>query len=137
MTRANESAKPSHQPRGARRVSTMALIASVTETNVCPGAITGGPPLWGRADGVGSDVMSGQLGVRVSERRQIRGSRPRVQLGQQAVTERLGFPARDLAVRVVHVAKNNRLGRTGGLASREDVAVADGALLDLGLDLPG
>ena len=38
------SAKPSHQPRGVRRVSTMALILSVTEPKVYPGPMTGGAP---------------------------------------------------------------------------------------------
>ena len=37
-------AKPTYQPIGVLRVRTIALILSVTEPNVCPGAITGGRP---------------------------------------------------------------------------------------------
>ena len=39
----NATPNPSHQPRGVPRVSTMALILSVTEANVWPGANSGEP----------------------------------------------------------------------------------------------
>src|SRR5688500_8486016 len=42
FTSANAMAKPNHHPSDVRRVSTIALIWSVTVAKVWPGAITGG-----------------------------------------------------------------------------------------------
>ena len=52
----NAVPKPRYQPIGVLRVSTIALILSVTVLNVCPGAITGGLPAptapgWGSPHG--------------------------------------------------------------------------------------
>jgi hypothetical protein len=43
MKKRNAIAKPPSQPRPMRLVSTIALILSVIDPNVWPGAITGGP----------------------------------------------------------------------------------------------
>src|ERR1051325_7551913 len=61
MTSANAPAKPRYQPRPTLRVSTIELILSVTEPNVCPGPMTGG------CDGVGPCgwVLSGSFMVGV------------------------------------------------------------------------
>src|SRR5262249_9258022 len=40
----NAVAKPAYQPNGVRRARTIALMLSVTDPNVYPGAMTGGTP---------------------------------------------------------------------------------------------
>jgi hypothetical protein len=42
---ANARPKPRYQPSDVFRVRTIELILSVTEPNVCPGAMTGGRPV--------------------------------------------------------------------------------------------
>ncbi len=42
FTRMNAMPKPNHQPSDVLRVRTIALILSVTDAKVCPGAMTGG-----------------------------------------------------------------------------------------------
>ncbi len=86
--------KPIHQRFDVGRVSTTALIFSVTEVKVCPGPMTGG--LVGSVLlGCASAAMSlrlrlggSQIRVRVADRRQVRRPRPGVQLGHHAVVER-------------------------------------------------
>src|SRR5262245_36386786 len=136
-----ETAKPIHQPRGGRRVRTIALILSVTEPNVWPGPMTApsaepvpeGVPV-GRGGASGCMSVRLDFGIGVPQRRQVRRSWPRIQLREQGVIKRLGFPLRDLARGVVEVAENDRLSGTGRLASGEDVAVADSPVLVLCVD---
>src|SRR2546423_942539 len=87
----NETPKPTHQPRGVLRLSVMALIWSVIEPKVWPGSITGA--------GVGTDSVAGSMTsapfalrhvrVGVFQCRQVGGARPRVQLREQAVVQRV------------------------------------------------
>src|SRR5207237_3944518 len=51
LTMPNAIRTPPIQPNGVRPVSTVRMIFSVTEANVCPGAITGGSMRYGRCDG--------------------------------------------------------------------------------------
>ena len=66
---------------------------------------------------------SSGLGLRSC--RQVRRARPRVQLGQQGVIQRLGLHRGDLALRIVHIAEDDRLGRTRLLAGGDHFAVSD------------
>ena len=66
---------------------------------------------------------------------QIGRARLRVQFLQHARSYRLlGFQLRDSAVRIVDIAEDDRLGRTGLLAGGHDLAVAYRPVLLLRLD---
>ena len=135
------SQKPRNQPIGVRLVRTTWLIVSVTDSNVWPGAMTGGV----RASSVPSAPSRRSCGccacqpsvtfalrraapcrlelrVRVPHGRQVRRPRPRVQLGEQRVVQRLAFSFATRLFGIVDVAEDDRVGRTGrlarGLASR-------------------
>src|SRR5438477_6370210 len=90
--------KPTIQPMEARRPSTMELILSVTEANVCPGMMIGGFPAIaagvGRASSVGplcsmpASLLFGfglQVRVRIADDGEVRRSRTRVQLAEQRI----------------------------------------------------
>src|SRR5207248_2138129 len=68
---ANATRNPSHQPNGALRVSTIELILSVTDPNVCPGAITGGTPVPTTA------AFGSSIGARLSAMIQFVATEPR------------------------------------------------------------
>ena len=112
----NEMPKPTSHPSVVRRVSTMALILSVTDANVCPGSMTGGRGGSAGLPGLGKFVASVLRGfghqpalsdwASVPTRAPVPGSgfctiaqigraRPRVQLGEQRVVQRVRLqPAR-------------------------------------------
>src|SRR5262249_20937199 len=130
---ANASAKPTYQPRGEGCRSTIALILSVTDANVCPGASTACPSSSpGRSRG--SDAMVRlrlDLGVRVPQPRQVRRARAGVQLSQNPVVPRIGLELGDLALGVIDVAEDDRAGRAGRLAGGDNFAVEDRPILRL------
>src|SRR5512135_2401353 len=100
----------------------MALMWSVTEPKVWPGAITGGRgfspgPSASLKSGVGilSSVLlllllvrrrSFQLRVGIADFGQIGGARPGVELGQQPVVAGLGLEAGHAALGIVDVAED-------------------------------
>src|SRR4030095_16866620 len=69
----------------------------------------------------------GEFGVRITNLRQIGRARTRVQVLEHAVAPFLFLELVDLAVRIVHVAEDDRVCRTGGAAGRNDLAVAHAA----------
>ena len=128
--------KPSHQPRGVGRVSTIALILSVTEPKrvarrddsaVALPASAGGSSV--RVGSVSSPcLLRLELGVGVAQRR------PGTSCAAACSARPAGrscsgasFQLRDLAVRIVEVAEDDRLGRAGRLAGGQDLAVARSA----------
>ena len=135
LTKNSEMPNPIHQPRVVPRVSTIALILSVTDANVCPGASTGEPR---RAEVVGHCVRfvsaesSGhrlvhvrarpRAGIRIAESRQVRRSRLRAEFADDAVVARVGLQLGDAAVGVVDVAEDDRL-RSGTPAGRRSASV--------------
>src|SRR5579863_284723 len=76
----------------------------------------------------------GDRRVGVGETRLVGGARVRVQLFEESVIERRRLALSDHAVGIVEVAEGDRLGWAGGLAGRPDLAVADLAVLAIGLD---
>src|SRR5207237_1378915 len=72
--------------------------------------------------------------IRVSQFREIRRARPRVEFTQHAEIERQLFESRDAAIRVTEIAEANRFGWAHLLASRADLAVADRLIPFLGGD---
>src|SRR5262245_5020763 len=124
MTSANAIVNPTYQPRGVGRVSTIELILSVTEANVCPGARTGNASVPGRS--VVSDAIVRlrlDLGVRVAQPGHVGRARAGVQFGEHAEVPRVGLEPGHPAVGVVDVAEDDRAGRAGGLAGRDHLAV--------------
>ena len=107
----------------------MELILSVTERKSMPrlddrrrfARRSAGSILLIRRHGT-NPILNLRIGI--SELGQIGRSRPGVQFGEQSVIERLRFQLGHLAVRFVDIAEDNRLGRTGRLASGHDLAVA-------------
>ena len=87
----------------------------------------------------GSSAMAYALDlrIRIAQGRQIRGARPRVEVGQQCVIPFIGFQLGHAAVLVVDIAEDDRLGRASGLAGGLDLAIADLAVLLLGIDFGG
>src|SRR5581483_3882265 len=134
LATANAARKPSHQPSGVRRVSTIELILSVTDPKVWPGAITGGTPVPTTA-WFGSSIRAResatvvpQLRVDVAHRGQILRARARVEIGEHRVRARLGLQARHAAGRIVQIAEDDRLGRARLLAGRLDLPVRHAAV---------
>src|SRR3989441_11444834 len=141
IIRENESRKPASQPGVVGRVKTMVLILSVTVAKVCPGPITGGRR---RSAAVGRRGPSAPMTfrlfdfrVRVAHGSQIGSARPGVQFAQQSVVARLSLKSGDAALRVVEVAENDGLGRTGLLASGLNLPVAHQSDFFFGLDTRG
>src|SRR5260370_8556475 len=89
--------------------------------------MTGGPATSRCASSGASVAMSLRLGLRISQRGHVGGSRPGVQFLQQTIVEMsflgLGLALRVLALRVLLIAEDNRLGRAGCLSSRLNLAV--------------
>ena len=75
------------------------------------------------------------LRIWVTQRRQIARSRLGIQIREQSIVALLGFQLRNFAVRIVDIAKDDRLGRAHGLASGNDLAVAHFSSLELRLNL--
>src|SRR4029079_3037336 len=71
-----------------------------------------------------------QLGVGVTDARQVDGARARADLVQQVVAARIRVQLRHLRVRVVQRAEDDGAGRAALLASGEQLAVLDRASLD-------
>src|SRR5713226_2549771 len=69
-------------------------------------------------------LSSFDLRIRVSNHRKICRPRPCVELRQQGVMRRLFLQLGHLAVRIVHIAEHNRLGRAGLLAGGPHLTVA-------------
>src|SRR5215210_5846893 len=117
----------------------MALILSVTEPKVCPGARTGTCARSrggsGRVVAIGRGLLELlELGVRVAQPGQVARARPGVELGQQGVVPRVVLGLPHVAGRVVEVAEDDRPGRAGPLAGRLDLVAGDrAAALDLRL----
>src|SRR5215470_1775236 len=76
-----------------------------------------------------------QRAVAISHGGQISRPRSRVQVAQQAVVPLLLFEFCHPALRIVYVAKDNRLGWTGRFASGGNLAVANEPILFLGFYL--
>src|SRR6185295_15064557 len=126
---AKATAKPSHQPFGVFRCSTILEIWSVTVPKSWPGAISRSASVW--CVSCRSGLATRHLRVRVPDRRQIGGAGPRVELGQQAVVAGLGLQQADPAPLVVDVAEDDGLGGARLLAGGADLAVRDGPVLVL------
>src|SRR5262245_32796391 len=75
-----------------------------------------------------------QLRVWVSQARQIRGARPGIQLFQQTVVTRLALQLGHSTVRVVQIAKNDRLRGTCLLAGGDDLTVLQRPILFFSLN---
>src|SRR5947209_5075751 len=75
------------------------------------------------------------LRVRVPHHREVRRARPCIQLAEERVVRRLRLQLRHLAVRVVEIAEDDRLGRTCLRARGGELAVLDAAVLTLRVDL--
>src|SRR5262249_47321041 len=134
-------------PVGRRR--TMALILSVIERKLWPaGAYFSSPAGGGGAGGspagrLASVAMSLCLQVRGGVAQGRQGPRARLggHVGQQALIERRVLPRSDLTQRtrlpavLVNVAEDNGLGRAGSLAGGQDLAVGDGPVGGLRVDL--
>ena len=71
--------------------------------------------------------------MRIAHRRQIGRARPGVELLERRVVARARLELRDPAVRIVDVAEHDRVGRAHRLARGQDLAVANLAILALGL----
>src|SRR5262245_14279672 len=126
---ANAIRKPIHQPGGVLRARTIALILSVTEPNVCPGAISGGVPL-PTMDASGSPmsmersaIASTDLRVHVTYRREVGRPGARVERAEQRVLARFRLQPGHAAPGIVQVAEDDGIGRTALLARGLDVAV--------------
>src|SRR5439155_10092187 len=118
MSNAKEIRKPTHQPRGARRLRTMALILSVTDAKVCPRpASTGTRLATGSGAGASADI-SGHLRVGVLDLREVSRARPRVQFGEQRVFVWFRFPQPHLALPVIQITEEDRLRRARLLTGR-------------------
>src|SRR5271166_3491721 len=81
--------------------------------------------------------MAGQgldLGVGITQFGQVRGTRPGVQLRQQAVIARAGLGLGYSALLVVDVAEDDGPAGTDGLARGHDLVAPDGAILNLSGD---
>src|SRR5207247_2021669 len=75
-----------------------------------------------------------QLGIGITQFRQVRRAWPRVQLCQQAIMQRFAPEPGDTAVRIVDVTKDDRPGRACRLAGSNHVSIADAPVLLLRLD---
>src|SRR5579871_4027587 len=126
------TAKQIHHPSGARFSVTRA-ISCVTSRSLLFG--------WTRCASSSSRMgsqyaMSGShLRFRVPHLAEVRGPRARPELGEQAEPAVGARPLRDGAVRVVHVAEHDCVGRARLLAGRPDLEVADLAVLALRANL--
>src|SRR5215213_10920891 len=74
------------------------------------------------------------LRIRVLQLPQIRRPGPRIQLAKHGIITLVLFQLRHAAVRIIHVSKNDRLGRTNGLAGSHDLTVLDSSVLKLRLN---
>src|SRR4051794_25741206 len=119
----------------------MELILSVTEANVCPGAITIGVPdpatgsIRSVRGGVLCAILCAQFRIHVPNGRQIRGPRPRVQIRQECVVPLLGCQPRDTAVRIVEIPEDDGVARAGLLTGGLDLSVRNAAPGSLRFDL--
>src|SRR5215204_4733679 len=133
------TAKPAYHHSGVRCVRTIDVILSVIEPKVWPGAITARSAAPATracaAFSCGIATLFTQLRVHVADRGEIRGTRPRVELGEERVVAHLGLELRHAARFIVQVAEHDRLRRTGLLAGGLDLAIADAAALLFALDL--
>src|SRR5438552_10222786 len=77
---------------------------------------------------------SRNLRVRVSNFCQIGGSRAGIQVRQQTIVAPLALELGHAAIGVVDIAENDGLRRTGLLAGRLDLAVADEPIFFFGID---
>src|ERR1044072_2518663 len=139
--RMNETAKPKNQYHDGFRLKRIELILSVTDANVSSGSITGaveciGPSVYGLVSGlVSSATVLTNFRVRVFQLRLVSRAWSRVEIIEQRVISFVGFHSRHAAVRIVDVAENDHVRRTGGLACGSDLAVAHFSVLELCLDL--
>src|SRR5439155_8316611 len=86
---------------------------------------------------VGS-LMSDQIGVRIADRLEIRGSRPgRKLFVQQGVIPRVGPKLSDFALLVIKVAKVNSFGGADRLAGGQHIAIANRPARDFRGNLGG
>src|SRR5262249_22297299 len=154
ITMVNDAATPASHPRLTGRVSTSALILSVTVANVCPGASTKwawsspgswpSPGTWPPAAGGGSDAMVGRLpgrfgvgvecGVGVPQPRQVARPGLGVQLGEHPVVAGAALQHGHGAAGVGDVAEGDRPGRAGRLAGRLHGVAGDALPIPLGLE---
>src|SRR5688572_202077 len=119
--------KPSHQARGDGLVSTIWLIASVTEAKLCPGSIT---TRWASAPSSCSvpamrvllfgclrdqrprsieQRARGELGARIGQSGEIGRTWLCLELDQNAVGVGLFFGACNATLRIIDVAEDDRL----------------------------
>src|ERR1700693_4502802 len=108
LTRPNAMRKPIHHQRGVRRARTIELILSVTVAKVWPGAITGGVvPVCASAA-----TSCTQVGIHVSQCREIGRAGPRIELAEQGVVARFALQPRDPAARIVQIPEDDGVGWT-------------------------
>src|SRR5437588_9184212 len=95
--------------------------------------MTGGTPVPTTASlgfSIGARLSAiSQLRIHISDRGEIRSARTCVELAEERVVSDLGLQLRDAAVRIVQIAKDNRLRRTGLLTGGLNFAVLDPAIL--------
>src|SRR5207248_1706862 len=110
---------------GVSGVSTIPAIFCVTDLKLWPGAMTAYSPVRGSIVGSTFGSCMGvfvailcKLRIGVDDTRRISGAWLVVQVGQHLVVALGGLALRHLAVRIVHVAEEDRVGRAGLLARR-------------------
>src|SRR5579885_1685605 len=135
-----EIPNPNSQPLDTGRVSTIELILSVIVAKVCPGAITAGEcsratSMWLSSGMVLLLLRSAlQLRVRIPDLGQVCGTRPSVQVLQQAIIAVLCFQLGNLTAGIVDVAESDGACRARLLASRLQFEILNFAALALRID---
>src|ERR1051325_3456992 len=100
--------------------------------------MTGGVSVDGSTPAVGSGSTRRptlEVRIRISQTRQIGGSRTRIEIDQQSVIPGFGFQLAHTTVRVVHIAEHDGVGGADGFACRDDLAVPQRPVLFFSLNL--
>src|SRR5690349_20599060 len=148
-TQHSEMVSAMYQARGGLGASTMRITVSVIFANGLSPADSVCQDVWslgvaGASPAAGSRchscksptaAISAQLRVGVPDQRQVRGTRPHVQLLQQRVVARVALEPRYLALGVVEVTKDDRLSGAAVLASSGHLTVAQRPVLATGTEL--
>src|SRR5579875_1934372 len=132
--------------QGVFAVRTIPAIFCVTLLKLCPGAITAYSPVRGSI--IGSIALSGswmgpwvamlcKLRVRVDHAGRVRSPRTEVEIGEHLVIALFSFAPDHPAVRIVQVAEDDRVGWARLLASSQDLAILDRAIVLVGVDFDG
>src|SRR5919197_1550075 len=100
--------------------------------------MTGARSFAGSTPAVGSSSMSRfvlKVGIGICQTSEVRGSGTRVEIDQQPVVPRVGLQLCHSTVRIVEIAEDDGLCRTGGLARGHNLAVSQWPIFLLRLNL--